>query len=173
MKKRGPLAHAVRSRGFTPSMRDVDGLVALLADADEGLARDAERALVRLGAQSVPRLVALAGGATPKLRAKLCRLLGKVAPGDPAAADLLLDALHDADAKTRRNAIIALGQFRGQVRVEDALLDAWEGEPRVDHRRSLAAALGKIGSTRALDRLRVASQELARGEDSDPELVRV
>jgi HEAT repeats/RMKL-like, methyltransferase domain len=172
-KRRAALDEAVRSRGFTPSVRDVDGLVDLIGSADESTARDAERALRRLGSAALPQVLARTKAAPAPLLARLCRTIGRLAPGDEGAAKVLCAALDDADPKTRRNAIIALGQFRGLKAVEAALLQAWEREDRVDHRRSLAAALGKMGSGDALDRLRAAADELTRTSGADSELVRI
>ena len=162
------LAAAVRSRGFTPSVRDVGVLVDLLATADAEAEKDVERALSRLGDGVLPELEARARSAKSPLRGRLCRVIGRLAPESEGARAFLLEALADADAKTRRNAIVALGKVSASG-VEDALLDAWEREDRVDHRRSLAASLGKIGGARALAKLRAAN---AHGAD-DAELARI
>jgi precorrin-6B methylase 2 len=78
----------------------------------------------------------------------------------------MIAALTDADAKTRRNAAIGLGHAKGDG-VEEALLGAWESDPRPEMRRSVAASLGKVGSNRSLAVLREA------GSADDAELARI
>jgi len=172
-----PLHQAVRDPGFTPSVRDLGALVAMLADEDVG--KDAERALARLGNAAVEGLVARMGEAPPPLRAKIARALGRLA-GDARAVAALVEALGDADPKTRRNAAIALGQARGTgeeesagagagvgagegADVEAALLAAWERDARPEMRRSVAASLGKVGSARSAGLL----DEAARSDDAE------
>ena len=158
------LAALVRSSGFTPGARDVAGLIALLGSSDEALADDAERAIVRLGPASLPAMIAEVDEAKPPLRGRLSRAIGRFAPTSDEARAFAVRALGDADAKTRRNAIVALGKAPGDG-VEDALLDAWGREARVDHRRSIAEALGKVGGLRAralLDAVTTDDAELRR-----------
>src|SRR4029077_16089867 len=71
--------------------------------------------------------------------------------------ELLIGALDDSDAKTRRNAAIALGRRRGRG-AEEALLRSWDRDARTEMRRSIAVSLGKVGSTRSLALLRDASR---------------
>ena len=159
---RRPLLDAIRDPGFTPRVRDLDALVDLLL-YDEA-EKHAERALVRLGRDAVDGLRARFESSTPPLRPRVARVLGRLAD-DERARDALLAALTDADAKTRRNAAIALGHARGEG-VEEALLAAWSADPRPEMRRSLAASLGKVGTPASLTVLREASRaddaELAR-----------
>ncbi|HEV3190223.1 MAG TPA: HEAT repeat domain-containing protein, partial [Polyangiaceae bacterium] len=84
----------------------------------------------------------------------------------PEGISLLIASLDDSDAKTRRNAAIALGHVRASG-VEDALLGAWEKDKRPEMRRSIVASLGKAGSPRSLSTVRGA---LSAG---DPELSRI
>jgi 23S rRNA G2445 N2-methylase RlmL len=151
------LSEAVRDPGFTPRAHDLDALVDLLVD--DRVEKHAERAIVRLGTGAVDGLLARLQTSTSSLRARVVRVLGRLG-NDERARAALLTALMDADAKTRRNAAIALGHTRGaQVeRVEGALLEAWESDPRPEMRRSIAAALGKVGSERSLALLRDASR---------------
>jgi 23S rRNA G2445 N2-methylase RlmL len=148
--------------GFTPRLREVDGLIDRLADDD--LAKAAGRAIGRLGEAALPPLCERLGSSGPPLRARIVKAIGRLAPDDRAVATLLA-ALEDEDPKTRRNAAIALGHV---VRsdVEGALLAVWERDPRPEMRRTIAASLGKVGALRSLPLLREASlahdSELAR-----------
>jgi hypothetical protein len=162
----------VRDRGFTPSARDVAALLELLVDHDEAVVRDAERAIQRVGAAAVPIAVAGASGANAPLRARIARILGRLAADGPeqatrVAVTFLAGALADEDARVRRYAATALGKIpKGSPDIEQALLDAWDRETRIDVQRTLAEALGKAGSIRARERVAVAAAaadaELAR-----------
>jgi 23S rRNA G2445 N2-methylase RlmL len=158
------LAALVRSSGFTPAARDARGLIALLGSEDEELAEHAERAIGRLGAASLPAMIAEIEQAKSPLRGRLSRAIGRFAATSDEARAFAVRALTDVDAKTRRNAIVALGKAPGDG-VEAALLEAWAREPRVDHRRSIAEALGKVGGLRArtlLDAVTTDDAELRR-----------
>jgi len=156
------LAQRVRDAGFTPSIRDVDALVHLLAD--DALVKAVERAIGRVGVGALDKLRARFSEAGPPLRARIVRAVGRLAH-DAEASAFLVEALGDADQKTRRNAAIALGHAQG-AGVEAALLRAWAADPRVEMRRSLAASLGKVGTEGSLGVLREAAgagdAELAR-----------
>ncbi len=154
----------MRDPGFTPSLRELDALVDLLADDDAG--KDAERAVARIGPAALSKLEARLAAAAPALRARVVRAIGRLA-ASPQAVRPLLVALDDADPKTRRNAAIALGHAP-HAGVEDALLRAWERDARPEMRRSIAASLGKVGSPRALPLLRDAAAAVP-----DPELARI
>jgi 23S rRNA G2445 N2-methylase RlmL len=152
----------VRDPGFTPRARDLDALVELLTDED--LSRHAERAILRLGSTAVEGLTSRLALLAPPLRARVVRVLGRLAQ-DERAAGALRKALDDGDAKTRRNAAMALGRGRA-AGSEQELLRSWDADPRPEMRRTLAAALGKVGTARSLPLLREASRaddaELAR-----------
>ena len=148
-------------------MRDASAIVALLASDDEEVVRDAERALLRLEGKELRALTEAFEASRPPLRARVCKAIGRLAPESEDARAFVLRALRDEDAKTRRNAILALGKVRAESRVEDALLAEWERETRVDHRRSIAGSLGKVGSLRALAALR------AMTPSDDGELTRI
>jgi 23S rRNA G2445 N2-methylase RlmL len=160
-----PIGDRVRDPGFTPSVRDVEALVDLLAD--DAFAKAAERAIGRVGAAALPVLRARLDRARAPSRARIARAVGRVAAqsGAEDAIAVLVAALGDADPKTRRNAAIALGHVRAGG-VEDALIGAWEADIRPEMRRTLAASLGKVGTPRALAILegasRAADAELAR-----------
>lgn len=178
MARRGPefdLERAIESVSFTPGARDVPPLFAML-DGDEAHAERAERALLRMGAAAGRAAIADFSSARAPRRGRLCRLVGQLAArsgGDPEIertfVQFLLERLADEDPKARRNAIIALGKVPGDEHreaIEDALVGGWERESRVDHRRSLAAALGKRGGDRA-------RALLAGARSDDPELARI
>ncbi|MBI2892479.1 MAG: methyltransferase [Deltaproteobacteria bacterium] len=154
------LAHAVRSDSFTPRRSDLEPLLNLLAQ-DESLEGPIERAISRVGPESVPAVRARLREATPPFKGRLARLLGRLAVTDPSLRADLAGLLVDSDPKTRRNAIIALGKVPSSlggagppVDVEAALIAAWGRETREDLRRSIADALGKIGGATALELLK-------------------
>jgi hypothetical protein len=164
--RQGALSDRVKDPGFTPSPRDVDALVDLLAD--DAHAKAAERAIGRAGGAAQAAVLSRFEKAAPPLRARIVRVVGRLSQGErePAGIPFLMNALQDADPKTRRNAVIALGHVRG-TGIENALLMAWEKDPRPEMRRSIAAALGKVGSPGSLELLRSAA-----GAD-DPDLARI
>jgi 23S rRNA G2445 N2-methylase RlmL len=162
-KPSASLLDRLRDPGFTPRIRELDELVELLVDDD--LTKAAAKAIGRLGEAALPRLRARLDASKPPLRGAIVKAIAKFVPA-PDAVEALLGALEDEDPKARRNAAIALGHV---VRpdVEDALLAAWDRDPRPEMRRTLAASLGKVGTVRSLERLREAEAA------DDPELVRI
>ena len=178
------LLERLRDPGFTPKLREVDGLVDLLGEPEH--AKAALRAIGRVGTAALGPLGTRLAAAGPGLRPHVVNAIGRFALEREAVA-LLLGALRDADPKTRRNAAIALGHAVPEVpvaaavaparaarvapdaRVEEALLAAWDADPRPPMRRTLAASLGKVGTARSLPLLREASRaedaELARIAD--------
>jgi hypothetical protein len=162
---RADLAERIRDPGFTPAVRDVDGLLELLAQ--EATSKGAERAILRVGPAAHSGVQRHLDVAVPPVRSLLIRLVGRLASqGWGEGVGILLAALTDPDAKTRRNAAIALGRIRGE-HVENALLAAWDHDPRPEMRRSIAAALGKVGTERSGSLLRAALSA------PDPELARI
>jgi predicted RNA methylase len=137
------LEDKLRGRGWQPSRAEMEALFELLSGADRGQAELAERALARRGREVADEAVRRFDAARPPLRGRLVRLAGRF-----GMRDFLVAALADGDAKTRRNAVIALGKLGG-ADVEAELCAHW---PRasLEERRSLADALGKIGGARAL-----------------------
>lgn len=162
MKKRPAdfdLRSAVHDPSFIPGRRDLPELLGLLESEDD--AEAAERALARAGTAGAEAAIARFADAQPPLRARLVKAVARAGGPRP----WLLDRLGDADPKTRRNAIVALGKTPGEE-VEAKLCEAFGAEERVEHRRSIAASLGKIGGP--------ASLALLRGvETDDPELRRI
>lgn len=162
-----PLAARVRDTGYTPGIRDLDGLLDLFREDDEDLARATERAVLRIekrhGARLVKTIAERASSATRPARGRLARLLGRVAAeAEEADAGVarawLTAALRDDDLKTRHTAARALGKVRAPEKaerdaIERALLEAWDGARDDADRRALTEALGKVGSKASRDRL--------------------
>jgi predicted RNA methylase len=161
------LAQALRDPGFTPGKRHVGPLLDLIAGPDEDQAIAAERALLRVGPSLEPTVFSRLQAATPPGRARLARLLGRLAtqPGGAPLVDRMVALLGDPDAKTRRNAILALGKLP-RPDIEGALLALWKPETPVEHLRSLADSLGKVGGARSLEVLRAV-------QSTDAELIRL
>jgi 23S rRNA G2445 N2-methylase RlmL len=149
---RALVARAVEDAGFTPGSRDRRALFDALGDLDDAAAQRVERSLARAGAPVARELAQRFNEARPPLRARLCRLAGRLEGA--GVQDLLVRASADEDTPTARAAIIALGKRRGPD-VERALLAAWD---RSDARlaRSVTEALGKLATPDALARLRAA-----------------
>jgi hypothetical protein len=148
--------------GFTPSVRDVPALVELLA-ADEDTAELAGRALVRVGPAVVGRVAPLVEAAPPRARARLARVVARVR--GEGALDFLLARANDADAKTRRAALVGLGKIGG-ARADEALRAAWEkikGEPDSVETRATVRAIAEGHVT----------DEIAARAEADPELARI
>ncbi len=159
------VAESIRDPGYTPSVRHTVALLDLLAAEDT--TADAARALLRLGEAAVEPALREFESARSPLRGHLVDVLGDLAKDGHAVEKVrafLLTCLHDDDAKTRRNAVIALAHHDDEV-VERALLDYWRREPRDDHRRSVARSLARVGAGPSLALLRMA-------DVSDPELKR-
>jgi predicted RNA methylase len=152
--------------GYTPSIKHAKRLLELLAGEEDAAAK-AARALLKLGDAVVPRVVEAFAPATPPLRGRLVDLWSDFAQQGVRVEELralLLATLGDADAKSRRNAVIALAHHEAPE-VERALLDYWRNEERSDHRRSVARSLARVGGEASLALLRVAPVD-------DPELAR-
>ncbi len=165
-RKADVLRAVVQEKGYTPKRRELPGLLGLLVDDSKDLRRAVERAVMSHAADAARDAMRLFVEAKPPLRARLLRVVGRVAASDApgvepdALWDFVLGAMRDADPKTRRNAAIALGRSEGLAGAESALLDAWDRELRVEHRRTVMTSLGKVGlyRTRSLLR-RVASSD--------------
>ena len=168
------LTRALQQKGWQPARSDVEPLFALLASGDKETADAASRALARLGADAAHAAIARFDAATPVARARLTRLVGRVAQArrDRQLATFLLARVGDDDDKSARNAALALGKLGELVPaadVERALVARWAAaSPSL--RRALAEALGKVGGAAALALLDDARS--ARDSD-DAELARV
>lgn len=147
--------------GFTPSVRHLGELLDLIGHDDEDVAKSAERAVLRIEAQSAGRVaeesVARARTAERPARGRLTRLTGRLAQGgrDPngAACAWLIEALADPDLKTRRAAARGLGKLERTDAIEAALAAAYDRATSDDDQRVLALALGKTGGEAARARL--------------------
>ena len=173
MAKRRPadfdLGAAIRDPSFIPRAGDAPTLVQLLADEDDKRATAAEKALARLGDAGTTEVLAAFPASRPPLRALLLRTIGRLARESAERADrglrgLLLQSLRDEDPKTRRNAIKALGKLPATPETEQALLDTWAAGVPVEHARSLAEALGKMGGPRSLGKLRAVVEVEGEGD---------
>lgn len=158
MAKRRPenfdIASAVRSKSFTPSARDIDSLLDLLDTADEDTAHAVENALSAPASPmdaAARKILERLPSAVRPARGILTKILGRIAreKQNPELASALIALLDDADIKTRRNAIAALGGLN-LPGVEDALLNRWETESSPPHRKSIVQSLGKIGGTKSM-----------------------
>jgi 23S rRNA G2445 N2-methylase RlmL len=153
------LKSRLQDPGFTPAQRDFDALCELLTDPDRKLAELVERALARAGTAAAKHAQARFASAPARERARLVNVISRVAQSEPQPefAASILQALDDSDAKTRRNAIIALGKIQAPD-AEARLLALWNEAP-IEQRRSLVEALGKIGGS--------ASREFLNAVQSD------
>ncbi|MBK8236100.1 MAG: hypothetical protein IPK74_11120 [Deltaproteobacteria bacterium] len=172
MRDRDALISATADPGYTPSARELAGLLALLGD-DEA-ARGALRALLRVPLLACDAALAAFDGSDGAARARVCELIGRLARSDEpglaarrdALASWLSARLHDADGLTRRRAAAALGKLEDPAH-ESSLCEAWTRAPSAEERRVIAAALGQSGAEAALS--------LLAGVDAsgDPELARI
>lgn len=159
----------LQSRGYQPARDDVEPLFALLATGEREAAELASRALARLGGAAAAEAMARFRGATPVARARLCRLVGRVARDEPAAplVEFLLERIDDDDEKTARNAALALGKHRDdekiRTRVERTLIERLRYETPPLLLRAIVEALGKIGG----DEARVKLATLDGGGDAE------
>ncbi len=165
---RPELSLAVADPGFTPGRGDLPAVIDLLAAADEDQAELAERALLRAGTAAGGALRARLPDAAAPLRARLVRVLGRLAPSDESLRPVLITCLGDRDPKARRNAIVALGKLADPAAAA-ALIAHTRTETSTPHLRSLVEALGKGGDERALAWL----DGLDGPDFADPELQRL
>lgn len=153
--------------GYTPRRKDVGPLVELMADAEPAEADRIERVVLAHAGEVVDRSIAMWPTSPTSLRPRLVHLLGRIAGEAPAGVALepvwefLFARLDDEDFRVRRSAAAAVGRSSHE-RAEDALLELWHRETRVDVRKAVVLALGRVGGarTRALVR-RVASSDEA------------
>ena len=143
------LRQAVTSKGYTPSLKQLPKLLALLGEA-EGTAAATAMAIRRMGTAVLPDLLRAIPDSQRPQRGRLTELIGRFAaassPGSKAdeGFQLLLELLDDHDLKTQLNAAAALGRRRC-VESEAALLAALAKQPRRELQLALIRALGKVG----------------------------
>jgi predicted RNA methylase len=141
-------------------------LFTALAQGDREEARKIERLLGRAG-ESAGRLACeRLKAADARGRARLVSVIGRVAQSlpKPEFQTALESALDDSDERVRRVASVALGKM-SVPELDERLIARW-ADASVLERRSLAEALGKSKSERALTLLRAQ-------RTSDPELGRI
>ncbi len=160
------LAAWLSDPGFTPGAKHFTRLFAALGQVEREDARKLERVLSRGGKAAGHWACAGLAAADARLRGRLLGVVGRVAQAHPTPEfqSALLAALDDADERVRRVVSGALGKL-AVPELEGRLLERWQSA-RALERRSLAEALGKTGSERALRLLRA-----ERGHD--PELTRI
>lgn len=160
---------ALRDPGFTPREGDADALIDRLDEGERGA--QAEVALLRLGLAAARAAARRAEEAEPPLRARLTALVGRALAKDATEIDEALlgfvaSRLSDADERTRRAAAVALGKLP-TPRSEAELAQALVREPSPSVRRALLAALGKVGSSAALE-----TMSAHEGGDAELEKIR-
>jgi len=140
-----------RDPGYTPAFRELDALLELVGQGEEA----AERAILRIDAKHqyavVEAVVARARAAQRPARAHYTHLAGRMMSSFKAR-EWLIEALADADMKTRRTAARALSKIEPTWDVREALIAAWD-RGNDDDRRAIAEALGRQGGAEARKRL--------------------
>jgi len=163
IRSRAELRAAAANPAYTPSRADVPDLVALVAEDEDAV--ELERALARQPVASARAAKEALRDAVAPARARLVRLLGRLAADVPDLVPVLVALAGDADPKASRVALVALGKIGGPL-AEGVLLEAARVPRSPAHRRAAVEALGKIGGTPA----RAALDELPAG-DADLERV--
>lgn len=166
-RRRSPefgLDEALRDPGFTPRRSDFPALFDKLCSEDDTLSELARRALLRAGAPAALAAADRAKTAPTEARRRLTALIGRAAPESPELRAFLFEALRDPDPKTRSAAASALGKIH-LPEVEDALVQALEGEQASGARRSIVEALGKVGGSRSLKALEQLAQSTQKTQD--------
>ncbi len=124
-------------------------LIASLRDGSASARKYVAEALGLIGdARAVESLIIYLSDEDDDVGFEAARTLSKI--GEPAVLPLL-DCLNHADANTRTNAIIALGNI-GDARAAEPLLDYLNHEDS-NTRANAAVALGTIGGTQAVKAL--------------------
>jgi hypothetical protein len=128
----------------------VKSLIEALKNLDEGIRREAAKALVEMGdATAVEPLIQALKDEDILVRWYAAEALGEI--GDARAVEPLIRALNDDDVSVRRYAAEALGKI-GDARAVDPLIQALKDEASFV-RSNAAEALGKIGDARAVEPL--------------------
>ncbi len=137
-------------RGFTPSVKDLPELVGLLASDDEDKADAAARAIAQLADKATPLVLGAIPPSVRPARARLVKLLGRLAAAVPTAeAQTALARLtRDADLKARLNAITALGSLQNEE-AEAILLEVLRTAERQEVEKAALKALGTAGGEKA------------------------
>lgn len=143
----GDLRSRLSDPGYTPGMKALPELLALLITEDEDAAKLATRAVLKIEGQYHDRVatavVAAARKAERPGRGRLTALAGRL--DSPQTMTWLLEALRDADPKTRRAAARALGNATATPAITSALEAALAKAESEDDWKALGLALGKAG----------------------------
>lgn len=86
----------------------------------------------------------------PKIRARAVEAMGKLQ--DPTCVDVLLDRLRDENHNVRLEAVFALGQI-GDQRAEGPLLTFLNRQDKMEVKKRVVEALGKLGNQSTLPAL--------------------
>jgi HEAT repeat protein len=128
----------------------IESLILALNDSDDGVRRDAAKALGKIGTEKVvDSLIAALNDSNSKGRGYLAEALGNI--GNEKAVDPLIAVLKDADYFDIRQAAQALGKI-GTEKVVDLLIVALN-DSNSKGSGHLAEALGNIGNEKAVDPL--------------------
>ncbi len=151
-----PTPEVIASVSYTPSRRQIPGLLAALADTDDDrFAANIERALLRQPVAAFSFTRTLLGDLEAKRRGRLTKLLGRlVNEGQQGDGDALSPWLRDADPAVRRAAARSIGKRwkspqAERTKLEAALLEALDAEQQPRVRASVVEALGRVGGTAA------------------------
>jgi HEAT repeat protein len=111
----------------------------------EMISRNAAHALVAIGPDAVPALLAAYDGAGPRVRKYIVFALGEIFVDSAEVHALLHRAVHDEDVYVRINATEALGLKQGNAVTVSALVDALADDDD-EVRFNAAFALARIGA---------------------------
>lgn len=142
---------ALDDPGFTPSRRDVPGLLEALSACPEERVARIERALLEQPDESAARVVSYLSAAQGD-RSRVAHVMGRLAAAEKLPWSALHDALRDADAELAKSIVASLSQSRDEA-TEGHLLDAWDRLGESAPLRPLLRALGRVGGSRSVARL--------------------
>lgn len=143
----------------------LQALIAALDTDDAQAQRRAGAALLALGTQATPALIAALASGPPRIRKAAAFLLGKSKPSADGTAALERAVVEDSEPKVRKNAAIALGTI-GAPQSVPALVAALQKETVGWVRPSLVLALGAIGGPDACAALRSVAPTTAAEQEA-------
>ncbi len=142
----------LRDPAFTPSRKQVAGLIEAIASGDDDVSRAAGHALARTQSPVAGRVAAAVEGRTPRERARLADalrlLVGRGEDDDVVTA--LASALADPEPRVRKAAARGLGKIGNDVATE-----ALERAARTEQDHTVIIALNRARGGIARDRERV------------------
>ena len=126
--RRRPAQAGLAAKGYQPARSDIEPLFALVATGDRDQAEAASRALARLGSDAATAALARFDGAAPVMRARLTRLVGRVAQkrSDRALGEWLVGASPTA---TRRPRATRRWRSAGSARSSPAPMPSGRSSP--------------------------------------------